>query len=176
VHLAGEIPELIVSDSRVPDGAEVRLDGWIESALGGVTVSAEVRAPWSGTCRRCLEEATGELVAQVREFCRDEAEVSAELGDEEVPEYVVGPDLFDLEPIAHDACILELPLAPLCSESCQGLCPTCGANRNREACSCEESVDPRWSALAGLKAVESTPNRGSDDGRPEEEDLEGEEP
>ncbi len=31
---------------------------------------------------------------------------------------------------------LEIPLKVVCSEDCKGICPTCGANRNREACSC----------------------------------------
>ena len=65
--------------------------------------------------------------------------------------YAIGSDWLDLEPIVHDACILELPLAPLCRDDCQGLCPVCGANRNSETCSCEAPVDPRWSALAVLR-------------------------
>jgi uncharacterized protein len=32
---------------------------------------------------------------------------------------------------------LELPVKVVCSESCRGVCPVCGKNRNREECSCK---------------------------------------
>jgi uncharacterized protein len=47
---------------------------------------------------------------------------------------------------------LSIPMKPLCDESCLGLCPTCGANRTREKCSCGQSiVDERWGALKDLR-------------------------
>jgi uncharacterized protein len=57
----------------------------------------------------------------------------------------------DLESLARDAVMLELPLAPLCSEDCLGLCPQCGANRNETSCTCVIAGDPRWSALDALR-------------------------
>jgi uncharacterized metal-binding protein YceD (DUF177 family) len=47
---------------------------------------------------------------------------------------------------------LAIPMKPLCDENCLGLCPTCGAVRSREQCSCESSiVDERWGALQGIR-------------------------
>jgi uncharacterized protein len=47
---------------------------------------------------------------------------------------------------------LTIPMKPLCDEGCLGLCPTCGVNRSRERCSCNESiVDERWGALKDLR-------------------------
>jgi uncharacterized protein len=46
---------------------------------------------------------------------------------------------------------LALPVKPLCSEECQGLCPMCGARKSEGNCSCaKESGDPRLAALRGL--------------------------
>ena len=43
-------------------------------------------------------------------------------------------------------------MKPLCDENCLGLCPTCGVNRTREKCSCDESVvDERWGALKDMR-------------------------
>ncbi len=152
VHLAGSISEMFVSEARVPEDAEVRFDGWVESTRGGVTVAGVATAPWVGVCRRCLEPASGVLSAEIRELCRDPHDLDVagwgDGGDDDEP-YAVGRDDLDVEPILRDACILELPLAPLCSDTCRGLCPTCGANRNRDECSCDPPIDPRWSALAG---------------------------
>ena len=47
---------------------------------------------------------------------------------------------------------LEIPLKVVCSEDCKGVCPTCGANRNREACSCGNSAAPGpFDVLKNLK-------------------------
>ena len=153
LHVAGALSELRVRDAWVPDDKEVRFDGFIESTLGGVTVGGAVTAPYEGVCRRCLEAASGEIRAEVREICRERRRGSEE-PDEDEP-YPLGVDALDLQPIVHDACILELPLAPLCSESCLGLCPTCGVNRNRTECSCDAPTDARWAALAGLSEGEA---------------------
>jgi uncharacterized protein len=75
-------------------------------------------------------------------------EEGADLDDEAYP---LAGDVLDLEPLARDAVLLDLPLAPLCAEDCLGLCPQCGINRNEETCSCEEPADPRWSALDSLR-------------------------
>jgi uncharacterized protein len=146
VAVAAPIDDMAVSNSWVPEGADVHFDGAVESTIGGVTVIGRVRAPVEGVCRRCLDVARSELDIAIRELCVDEPD--PELG------YGVGPEWLDLEPIVRDACILELPLAPLCRDDCQGLCAVCGANRNRETCSCETPLDPRWAALAGLGSEE----------------------
>ena len=88
-------------------------------------------------------------MATVRELCSQGADL--EVG------YSMTADWLDLEPIAHDACILELPLAPLCRADCLGLCPSCGANRNRETCTCTGKADPRWAALSGLGTAQVAP-------------------
>jgi uncharacterized protein len=50
--------------------------------------------------------------------------------------------------------LLDLPLAPLCSEECLGLCPRCGQNWNLSSCACPPEGDPRWSALDALRGPE----------------------
>ena len=57
--------------------------------------------------------------------------------------------VIDLGEVMREQFFLALPMKPLCRPECKGLCPICGANRNRQECGCrEEWVDPR---LAGLK-------------------------
>ena len=149
VKAVGPIAKLEVSNSRIAEGSDVEVDVVLESVPGGVVVNGTVSARWEGECRRCLEPATGRLLARVRELCSDDAD--PELG------YPMTADWLDLELLAHDACILELPLAPLCRPDCLGLCPECGANRNHETCTCTETTDPRWAALSGLGAPQAVP-------------------
>ena len=57
-----------------------------------------------------------------------------------------------LRDLAVEQVQLAIPMKPLCSESCLGLCSNCGVNRNRESCSCEKSaVDERWGALHDIR-------------------------
>jgi uncharacterized protein len=143
-HRQGLIRDLAVSGSAVPRGTEVSVDVVLESVHRGILASGDVATRWSGPCRRCLEPAGGDLAVQVRELFEE--------GGDCEQSYPLRGDQLDLEPLARDAIVLELPLAPLCQPGCQGLCPTCGANRNRQECGCGDSVppDPRWAGLDAL--------------------------
>jgi uncharacterized protein len=57
----------------------------------------------------------------------------------------------DLSDIVHDEVFLELPMTPLCSAECAGLCSTCGKNLNEGPCGCQPPTDPRWEALRQIK-------------------------
>jgi uncharacterized protein len=130
---------LKVTGSAVDPLTPIIVRAVLEAVGEGVLVTATIATTWSGSCRRCLRATSGPLVAEVTELCS--AQLDPELG------YAVEGDVLDLEPITSDACILELPLAPLCSEDCAGLCPHCGVDLNVERCSCRADLDPRWAAL-----------------------------
>ena len=54
----------------------------------------------------------------------------------------------DLSEVTDRAFVGSIPIKYLCSEDCKGLCSVCGANLNRESCSCEEdNIDPRLAKL-----------------------------
>ena len=85
-----------------------------------------------------------------------------ELPQQESDELEIAPDELDIEfytdrsvslrDLALEQIQLSIPMKPLCEENCLGLCPQCGANRNRESCQCESSiVDERWGALSGIR-------------------------
>jgi uncharacterized protein len=140
----GVIDGLGVMGVVVPDGSPVVADLELSSYPGGISAVGTFSAPWDGECRRCGGPVSGTLAAEVRERY-----APAGAGDEDA--YPLTGDQLDLEPLARDAVLLELPLAPLCSEDCLGLCPQCGANRNETGCSCAAIGDPRWSVLDTLR-------------------------
>ena len=143
-HRRGTIGGLAVTGSCVPSESEVEVSLELEAVPGAVIARGTVRAPWEGQCRRCLAPTGGTVLVEVQELF-DEA------GQTEETYGLVG-DQIDLEPLARDAVLLDLPLAPLCRELCQGLCPRCGADLNLGSCGCsEETADPRWAALDALK-------------------------
>ena len=62
-------------------------------------------------------------------------------------------DRIDLGEIVREQILLEVPLRRLCREDCRGLCPSCGVNRNTEACDCQprsRSADERLAPLRKL--------------------------
>lgn len=92
---------------------------------------------------RYLPRPAGALVAT-----EEEVEIAQE--DLEL-EYYTDPAV-SLPELAAEQIQLSLPMKPLCTEGCLGLCPTCGENRNRGACSCGETEsDERWGALRELR-------------------------
>ncbi len=142
----GSIEDLEAVGVSVPDSATVSCDMTLSSYPGGIMVTGTVSAPWVGECRRCGGPAAGMVVAEVRE--RYAPAGGTDVDDEAYP---LAGDELDLEPLARDAVLLELPLAPLCRPDCLGLCPQCGTNWNVAPCTCRPAGDPRWAALDALR-------------------------
>lgn len=143
-HLEAVLGDLQVLSSRVPEGGAVTLDLELQSVNEGIVAKGTVRAPWTGECRRCLKPVISTLETEVLEIFEDEPT--------EGETRKLDHDRIDLEPVAREAVLLELPLAPLCKDDCAGLCADCGADRNEGDCGHGgEVVDDRWSALRDLK-------------------------
>jgi uncharacterized protein len=142
----GEIDGLFVTGSEVPPGAEVEVEVMLEPVGHSIQAKGTVSAPWQAVCARCLEPIAGGVEARVLEVFEDEP-----VEDETYP---LLHDQIDLEPLAREAVVLELPEAPLCKEDCRGLCAQCGTDLNTSTCQCEAPVDPRWAALDELRRAD----------------------
>jgi uncharacterized protein len=110
------------------------------------------------TCSRCAEPypIANTSTFHVRFRPRPEAsEVNEEVEITEKEELDVefySERAIPLRDLALEQIQLSIPMKPLCDEGCLGLCPTCGANRLREGCSCETpAVDERWGALKDFR-------------------------
>jgi uncharacterized protein len=129
----------------VPAGSPVEMDVRLESVMEGVLVSVELQAPITADCGRCLEPVADTLDVTLAELFLYEPDPQ----DPELP--VLDGDFADLEPVLRDAIVLALPLNPVCSEDCLGLCASCGARlADVEPGHRHDTVDPRWSALRAL--------------------------
>jgi uncharacterized protein len=54
----------------------------------------------------------------------------------------------DLRASLRECAILTYPQSLVCREACQGLCTSCGIDRNQGTCDCaNDDVDPRWDGL-----------------------------
>jgi uncharacterized protein len=137
----------------VPTGSDMDVTVRLESVIDGVLVSATVRADLEGECSRCLEPITSVEEVRIQELFRYPAtdargrEIPSE--DDGDEQFWVEDDLIDLEPVLRDAVVLGLPLAPVCSSDCPGLCSECGVLLSDGHS--HDVIDPRWAALDVLK-------------------------
>jgi hypothetical protein len=67
----GVIDDLFVSGSEVPEGSEIEVDLLLTPVGHTVEARGTVRAPWQGSCRRCLGPASGTLEGDVLEHLED---------------------------------------------------------------------------------------------------------
>jgi uncharacterized protein len=63
--------------------------------------------------------------------------------------YPYDGDEIDLTDAVQEQILLSLPMQPLCRKDCRGICPTCGADRNRQPCSCRNA--PEGGPFAALR-------------------------
>ena len=132
VILAGSEPFTVVSPVRY------ELD--VSRVSGGALVTGTCATEISGECGRCLSKVSRRL--ETEEF-RIFVEIPA------------GVEVCDISEDIRTEVTLALPMNLLCREDCRGLCPVCGADRNRTKCSCKvdggSSGSSVWSALDDLE-------------------------
>lgn len=151
-----EFPPKGPAETDVDADAVVKVDIKLQSYSGGLHARGTVQAPWHGICRRCSLPVLGTANVRVNERFVDERGP----GDDDA--YLIANDFADLAPLVHDAIFLELPLAPLCREDCQGLCPYCGIDRNEATCDCQMPTDPRWATLDSLRFTGDEPGESNE--------------
>lgn len=118
-----------------------------ESVSDGVLLSGTVSGKAVGECGRCLDPIEEAIKQNFQELFFYENRA----GEEE--EFTMEGDIADLEIPIRDAVILALPINPICSENCRGLCSGCGEKwenlpRGHE----HELIDPRWKGLSEWKS------------------------
>lgn len=140
----------------------VRVEGVVDTGdrENEFVVSGTIAYEGDLNCSRCLDpypfavHSDFTLRFVPRPGSPDESEDEGELelaGGALEEEYYEEPRI-DLGPLVVEQVQLTIPMKPLCEESCLGLCPLCGTNRNRGPCECAaEESDPRWDALRGIR-------------------------
>jgi uncharacterized protein len=160
-------------DRRYDPGAfalkdeEFRIVGPVELAADlrkdarKVRLVGRVRTMLECGCSRCLEpfQVPVDAAFDVM-FLPAAANVGGageEVGEDDLGVSFYKDETLDLGALMREQFYLALPMKPLCREDCQGLCPVCGVNRNRETCSCRSDwVDPR---MEGLRKFSTNPGK-----------------
>ncbi|HBB89067.1 MAG TPA: hypothetical protein DC047_15790 [Blastocatellia bacterium] len=148
--------ELSLEDERVHLlDPQPYVRGRIRSDRGRVKVSGRITGTLELECDRCLKSVRSAVVAKFGREYATVAEYAAqhavELSEDDLNLAVFDGAVIDIDSLVREELLLTAPDHVLCQEGCQGICPTCGTDRNAAACDCETAeTDPRW---AGLKEL-----------------------
>ncbi len=137
-------------------GQEIRFKEPVQLSLeltgeqGSLLVRGEIAAELELACSRCAEDfvlpmrlTMNEVIPLASDEDQDGCWNFAYLDRER--------DELDLSELSIQVLLENLPLQPLCSQECRGLCPICGKNLNSGDCDCQvETIDPRLAILRQL--------------------------
>lgn len=123
-------------------------------------VRGELHTSVEMECSRCLRLFEMPLICEVEEqvelraiAARPFEHLQVTIIPEEGDTLFLEGNLLDLTELIRQMVLVSLPIKPLHSPDCKGLCPTCGADLNEGECSCERPVGhPAFAALDHLLA------------------------
>lgn len=128
----------------------------LKKDMDNVFLHGNFRVPLKANCDFCLSPTTLEIEEEFElKLVPEHSEMIPE-GDLEIPSDGVDTDYYqgqeiDLGKVFEDQLVLELPLSIRCSETCKGVCSSCGVNLNETSCKCdEEAKDNPFSILKDL--------------------------
>ena len=136
--------------------AQLKADVRLSREGRTVYVEGTAAADFSPPCARCLKAVDTHLAPSFLLTLfpdqSDGRDDEVELQSDELDETTYRNDEIDVGQLLNEQVLLERPYRVLCSETCRGLCPTCGTDRNERDCACpKEPVSPAFAGLKDLK-------------------------
>jgi uncharacterized protein len=108
----------------------LEVEATADMAEADIVVSGRTSLTVGFSCARCLEDFE-------RTFKSEFSQV-----------YTSDQNEIDLTSEIKEAIYIDMPLTPVCRESCKGLCPVCGVNKNQVVCQCQPAQKKSsWDAL-----------------------------
>ena len=160
IEIVAKIRDLDIDIDEFSFDDDIHVICSMQKDMGLARIEGEVDASPVLECSRCLKSFRQDIVGNFSIIARQlkKGETIPVYSDDDRNEdeddliYVAhDEDSIDITKFVHDALLLSIPLKPVCSEDCKGLCPVCGNNLNESECGCNrESNDPRWQALSGI--------------------------
>lgn len=125
----------------------VSVNGSISNNGKSLIFKAEGRGILETRCARCMKDIEAEVT-----FPIDENLVRAEDSENADEDSILFEgNIIEIDEIALNSFLMNVPPRFLCKEDCKGLCPNCGADLNEGECGCDhEQIDPRWAGLLDI--------------------------
>ncbi|MFZ6016051.1 MAG: YceD family protein [Nitrospirota bacterium] len=158
------IPEIPVEGFDLKIEETIELDNLISPVMAQlriqkigleVMVRGNLTADLQLQCSRCLKDFKRHISVPVDVVYHPVTELKGEekyeLNSEELDMGFYSGEELELLDLIKEQIMLNLPMKPLCSDSCKGICPQCGTDLNAGNCGCStEDIDPRLEVLKRL--------------------------
>lgn len=144
--------KITINDTQIDPftivSAPLSFEGLIENHSGVIHLSFSVSTQLSTKCNRCGIDMQYPLIFNQKHILVSEI-FDEDQDNEEL--LIIENEFLDIDEIAEQSLILNIPTKILCSENCQGICPQCGKNLNEVTCGCsKKNIDPRLSGLSSF--------------------------
>ena len=146
-------------DNKVTQSSVMHAEGVAElvsHTLGDIRLRGDLQVTVAAPCDRCLEPVSLPIQSPF-DLVYMPASEAAKGGEEEIDDAAVEVGFYEgngvqLNDVLREVILLALPMQLVCNESCKGICPVCGQNRNQRECACHTAaVDDRWNKLKDLR-------------------------
>ena len=130
-----------------PVDEPVLAEGSVRNTAGVLVMTGSIYTTIHGVCDRCADDFEEAVEIPLNVV------LVTELSNEENEDEWVFPlegENANLDDIVRTVFVLNMDTKLLCKPDCKGICCRCGANLNRESCTCQKELDPRFAALKQL--------------------------
>jgi uncharacterized protein len=124
------------------DPVEYCIEGAVELTRTdrGILVRGDIDTEVTLTCSRCLALFSLPLRLHIEDECFPVIDLSSgtsmSLPDQECCFIIDEHNMLVLHRVIREKALLSVPMKPLCSPECAGICPSCGVNLNQMHCNC----------------------------------------
>ncbi|WP_300386078.1 DUF177 domain-containing protein [Clostridium sp.] len=145
INVTYDLTPLNFEGEKINSNEAVKVVGNIASFDEIFTLKASIKTSLNLNCSRCLETFIYPIDIDIEERFTN----NSDLQNEEI--MFVDSNNINIADIVESIIVSTLPIKKLCTDSCKGLCQSCGENLNQCSCQCgTNDVDLRLAKLQEL--------------------------
>ena len=154
LNFSQKIDTINYCDNSYKLTSPINVNGKVSNTNKGLYLDIDVDFTILDNCARCLDEVEVPIEYSIEGFLVKEGFDEDEFEEDDA--FIYDGQELNLVDIIEQTLDFNIPARILCNEDCQGLCHECGANLNKQECSCsedandEEIIDPRFAKLKDI--------------------------
>ena len=154
LNFSQKIDTINYCDNSYKLTSPINVNGKVSNTNKGLYLDIDIDFTILDNCARCLDEVEVPIEYSIEGFLVKEGFDEDEFEEDDA--FIYDGQELNLVDIIEQTLDFNIPARILCNEECQGLCHECGANLNKQECSCsedandEEIIDPRFAKLKDM--------------------------
>ena len=154
LNFSQKIDTINYCDNSYKLTSPINVNGKVSNTNKGLYLDIDVDFTILDNCARCLDEVEVPIEYSIEGFLVKEGFDEDEFEEDDA--FIYDGKELNLISIIEQTLDFNIPARILCSDDCEGLCHECGANLNKQECSCsenandEEIIDPRFAKLKDI--------------------------